>query len=112
MKLVQFNNEEIPVHYGVAGHAEVMTLLGFDLVKNGFVEIKLTLEALHKIAYIGMKHGARKSGKQFPESYYEWCDLIEQYDNYEELLAKCSEVYSEERGDPGNHKSPAKRAKK
>ena len=115
MKVIEFNDKQIPVHFGVAARAEAMTMMGLSLQQDGFAKITLTMESMQKIAFTGIKHGARKAGQQFTQSYYDWCDTLDDVPNYMDLISKCVEVFSEESSDQteGNAKGPAKaRAKK
>lgn len=109
---IKINEKSYPVHFGVAAIAEVYDLIGFKFTQDGFGKaIEFTFTTMLNIAYVGIKHGARKAGQKWDLSYEETCDL---FDEDFAALNKIIELFGEAQNDSlGNGKgSPKKGAKK
>lgn len=90
------------VHFGFAARAEAQTLMGLNMTQDGFTDIVLNMEAMLKIAFTGLRHGARMEGKPFIKSYYQWADELPKVPDYMDLVSKIIAVYNEESTDEGN----------
>lgn len=104
------NNKVFPVKFGMAALSEFLDSEGLSLAEMDAIGQNLTLSRAIKLVHIGLKHGARVSGKAFENTFDDTCDLL---DADPELMNKVLQVFQDQMPQPekGNAKSPQKRAK-
>jgi len=108
MKEIESAGKIYPVKYGMAALSEFLDSEGLALSDMENLGKNMSLTTALKLVYFGLKHGARKAGKDFALSLEDIGDMC---DDDPDLLEKCMKVFSESMPQPnaGNKRAPAKK---
>ena len=108
MKEIESAGKVYPVKYGMAALSEFLDSEGLSLSDMENIGKNMSLTRALKLVYFGLKHGARKAGKDFA---FTLDDIGDMCDDDPELLQKCMTVFSESmpQSEVGNKQAPAKR---
>lgn len=92
LKEVNVNGRVLPCHYGNAALAQFLESEGMklsDLEKFG--QDGISLKTALSLVYFGIKDGHRKMKKEFP---YTWEDVADLVDDDPTLIQQCADVFT------------------
>ena len=105
VQTIEVNGKELPIAYGMAALAEFLDTEGLKLAELGTIGERFQLTAVINLIHLGLKHGARKAGKDFTLTPDDVADLL---DDSPEIINQALELFTASMPAQGNGQAQAK----
>lgn len=105
VQTIEVNGKELPISYGMAALADFLHSEGLTLTELGSIADKFQLTSVINLIHVGLKHGARKAGKDFTLTPDDVADLL---DDSPEIINQALELFTASMPAQGNVQAQAK----
>lgn len=105
VQTIQVNGKELPISYGMAALADFLHSEGLTLTELGSIADRFQLTSVINLIHVGLKHGARKAGKEFALTPDDVADML---DDNPEIINEAMELFSASMPMQGNGQAQAK----
>ena len=105
VQTIEVNGKELPIAYGMAALAEFLHSEGLTLTELGSIADRFQLTSVINLIHVGLKHGARKAGKEFALTPDDVADLL---DDSPEIINQALELFTASMPAQGNGQAQAK----
>ncbi len=75
---IQIGSQELPINFGLACLAELEQLFGCSVAQLGQQIESGGIGAAMQLIHVALKHGHRKAGKEYENTYEQTCDLLDE----------------------------------
>lgn len=107
IQTIQASGKELPISYGMAALAEFLESEGLKLADLGEISERFQLTTVINLIRIGLKHGARKAGKDFSLTIDDVADLL---DDSPDIINEAMELFAASMPMQGNGQQPTQTA--